>query len=944
VSTTMPPADREQALALARNLLPKDRPAGPADVRGAIGGARVALEAIGAPWSLDEEALARELEAMVTVFVGASTSLDDDGDHIEWLSDRRHEIDWRFWNRYRRWLTDVRGLPPSALTSMDTITDDVLRRLEDPIRPGAWDRRGMVVGQVQSGKTGNYTGLICKAADAGYKLIVVLAGLHNSLRSQTQLRLDEGFLGFDTQQGRTYDQTNRRIGVGRLPGEPPLAVNSMTNSEEKGDFSLKVARQVGIRIGSDPVLLVVKKNKSILRNLIDWVTTLHQEEHPETGRLVVPNIPLLVIDDEADNASVNTKERSWGEDGEPDDEFDPSVINGLIRELLHHFEKSAYVGYTATPFANIFIYEEPDREPYGEDLFPRSFIVRLPEPTNYVGPAQVFGIKADATAGLEARPGLPITREIADSEAWIAPRHKKSDPPGPTIPASLKEAIHSFVLVCAARRARGQVNVHNSMLVHVTRFVDVQEIVERQIKTEVVRIRDRLRYGDGSSTPTLRDELRALWERDFQATTAAFGDPDVQPVSFDDIEPHLDPAAGRIETMRINGSVRDALTYYDHKDGLSVIAVGGDKLSRGLTLEGLSVSYYLRASKMYDTLMQMGRWFGYRPGYADLCRLYTTRELIDWYRDITVANEELLALFDEMAAVGGTPRDFGLRVRRHPDGLLITAPAKMRNGKVLELSFENTTIETISFDRDSDLQQRNLAHTGEFLDRAATHVMPVERDGNLVLRAVAGADVAAFLESFETHEGARKARGPLLASYIRSRLQDDALTDWTVALCGPTSERRGTTRVGSLRVNRTERNLKVEFAKDKERIIWLPPEDVYVIRRLVSPADEVIDLSEPEKRLAWKVEEELRKPGAAKPDVLPGPAIRRARPKTRGLLLLYALDPSGADSEHLPRAKSLTGGVEAVIGFAVSFPRDPDAPGVEYAVTNVYWQQEFELA
>src|SRR3954463_5172784 len=468
MSTVSPPADRQQALALARNLLPTDRIAGPADVRGAIAGARAALQAMGRDWTLDDEDLARELEALVNIFVGTSTSLEDDTDHVEWLSSRRHEIEWAFWNRYRRWIADVRGLPPSAVQRLDEITDDVLRRLEDPARPGAWDRRGMVVGQVQSGKTGNYTGLICKAADAGYKLVVVLAGLHNSLRSQTQLRLDEGFLGFDTQQARTYDQTNRRMGVGRLPGEPLLAVNSMTNSEQNGDFSLRVARQVGIRIGSDPVLLVVKKNKSILRNLIDWVTTLHQEKHPETGRLVVPNIPLLVIDDEADNASVNTKDRPIGEDGTPEDEFDPSVINGLIRELLHSFEKSAYVGYTATPFANIFIYEEPDREPYGEDLFPRSFIVRLPEPGNYIGPAQVFGIKADATAGLEARPGLPIAREVDDSDDWIEPRHKRSGPPGPHMPASLHEALRSFILGCAARRARGQTGEHNSMLVHVT--------------------------------------------------------------------------------------------------------------------------------------------------------------------------------------------------------------------------------------------------------------------------------------------------------------------------------------------------------------------------------------------------------------------------------------------------------------------------------------------
>lgn len=938
----MPSADREQALALARNLLPRDRPAGQSDVRNAVSSARLALEAMGQTWDLDEEALSRELEALVTVFVGGSTSLEDDDDHIEWLSQRRHEIDWRFWDRYEQWLTDVRGLPPAAVQRLDEITDDVLRRLEDPQRTGPWDRRGMVVGQVQSGKTGNYTGLICKAADAGYKLIVVLAGLHNSLRSQTQLRLDEGFLGFDTQQARKYDQTNRRMGVGRLPGRQLLAVNSMTNSEQNGDFNLRVARQVGIRIGSDPVLLVVKKNKSILTNLIEWVTTLHQEEHPETGRLIVPSIPLLVIDDEADNASVNTNERPLGEDGRPDEDADPTVINGLIRRLLHSFEHSAYVGYTATPFANIFIYEEGAADPYGEDLFPRSFIVRLPEPSNYMGPAQVFGVRADAAAGLEARPGLPIVREVDDSDPWIEPSHKRSDPPGSTLPASLHRALRSFVLSCAARRARGEASSHNSMLVHVTRFVDVQEVVERQLKTEVGRLRNRIRYGDGDKTPSLRDELRELWETDFIETTSGFADAALPIMPFEDIEPHLEPAAGRIETMRINGSVRDALAYYDHPEGLSVIAVGGDKLSRGLTLEGLSVSYYLRASRMYDTLMQMGRWFGYRPGYADLCRLYTTRELIDWYRDITVANEELLALFDEMAAVGGTPRDFGLRVRRHPDGLMITARAKMRNGKELRLSFENTTIETISFTRSDESQRFNLAHTGEFLDRQVAGYPSRREGGNLIISEVPGNDVAVFLEAFETHRGARKADGRWLSTYIRQRLADDALTSWTVALCGPQRDENGTVSVGQQETNLTRRNIKIERAKGGGAPIWLPPEDTYVIRRLVSPSDEMLDLSPSEVEDAWRVEEQTRATGKSRPAVPPGPAIRRARPANRGLLLLYALDPRGAVSEHLPDAPAFA--VDAVIGFAVSFPRDAHAPGIDYAVTNVYWQTEFELA
>ena len=222
------------------------------------------LSARGSEDSIDPDLLTREIESLCNVWVGTSTALDGSADHLEWLSNRRAEINWRFWERYRRFLEEDRNWAPRTVRRLDELTDEILGRLEDPERPGAWDRRGMVVGQVQSGKTSNYIGLICKAADAGYRLVVVLAGMHNSLRSQTQLRLDEGFLGFDTQQRLFFHEDNRRMGAGALPGIGRLyPVNSLTNSEEKGDFNLRIARQGSVVVGSDPIVLVVKKNASI---------------------------------------------------------------------------------------------------------------------------------------------------------------------------------------------------------------------------------------------------------------------------------------------------------------------------------------------------------------------------------------------------------------------------------------------------------------------------------------------------------------------------------------------------------------------------------------------------------------------------------------------------------------------------------------------------------
>jgi hypothetical protein len=874
--------------------------------------------------AVDVEVLTREVESLCNVWVGTATSLENPEDHIEWLSGRRADIDWRFWDRYRRFLEDEQHWAPRTVRRLDELTDEILGRLEDPHRQGAWDRRGMVVGQVQSGKTSNYIGLISKAADAGYRLIVVLAGMHNSLRSQTQLRLDEGFLGFDTQQRLFFQEDNRRIGVGALTGSHLYPVHSLTNSEQNGDFKLGVARQAAMMIGSDPILLVVKKNASILRNLIKWATYIQQVKHPESGRLIVPDVPMLVIDDEADNASINTRDIPYDEDGRADPDYDPTAINGLIRQLLHRFEKSAYVGYTATPFANIFIYDQAYSEEHGPELFPRNFIVRVPIPDNYIGPNEIFGLPDDPLAGLEARDAYPIFRAVEDHETWIPDGHKKDLDIGP-LPDSLRLALRSFILVCAARAARGQIEVHNSMLVHVTRFTAVQAQVTEQIKDELASLKLRLRYGDGGGRH-LRDELRDLWENDFVTTSDWFDDDDLEPITWAEVEKQLPSATQKIEVLTINGTARDALTYWEHRNGLSVIAVGGDKLSRGLTLEGLSVSYYLRASKMYDTLMQMGRWFGYRPGYADLCRLYTTPELRDWYRDITAANQELLNLFDHMADVGGTPDDFGLRVKSHPDGLLVTAPAKMRHGERMQLSFSDSISETIVFHTEPEIIAANAELVEQFgselNDSASSTTIP---SGTVVWSGVDAADVVSFLESFRTHERAKKAQTPLLARYITSSVTKGELTEWTVALVGnraSDSERK----IASHKIGLIQRAAQSDAA--------------YRIRRLVSPRDEAVDLTEEQRERALRQTQDAWRinPGRSRrtdpPDVPSGPMIRRQRDPRNGLLLIYPLDPAEINRSESP----------PIMGIAVSFPKSPSAAAIEYIVTRTYVDQEMEYA
>jgi hypothetical protein len=868
---------------------------------------------------LDREWLIRQIESKCSVWIPSSNALEDMQDHIEWLAERRSMIEWRFWLRYERYLRDVQRWPPAVVARMDDLTSDVLRRLEDPTRPGKWDRRGMVAGQVQSGKTANYIGLICKAADAGYRLTVILAGLHNSLRAQTQVRVDAGFLGFDTQKRMNFNQDNVRMGVGRLPGLKLYGASALTNSSDNGDFKLAVAKQAGITPGgADPVVLVVKKNKSILTNLIKWATLVLQQEDPETGRSVVRDVPLLVIDDEADNASVNTRAVPVDEGGHPIDEYDPTAINGLIRDLLNRFDKSAYVGYTATPFANIFIPAGVASPRFGEDLFPRSFIVNLPAPSDYFGPAEVFGLREDAAAGLEERKPLPVLRAVTDHELWLPDGHKKEAVPGP-LPKSLLDALQAFVLACGVRALRGEDAVHNSMLVHVTRFVAVQERVADQIREALTYLARRLRYGDGSGLDVY-GEFRTLYESDFVPAWRAFpADRRGDLPSWGELRPVLHRVAARIEVVLMNGTAKDALQYFEHPNGLHAVVIGGDKLSRGLTLEGLSVSYYLRASKMYDTLMQMGRWFGYRPNYADVCRLYTTDELASAYREITVASEELRKRFDYMSYLGGTPRDFWLGIRNSPD-LMITAHAKMRHGQTVKLTFSDEVSETVAFERDSAKQSHNLEVTYRFLSSVNARARREDRDGRTVWRGVDVADVVALVESFITHEGARRAQSAILSRYIRDRSADGELLEWTVALMEGRSERR---------VRLIDRDTRLVI---REATL---SSDTVRIDRLVSPVDETLDLAPTavdaaleETREAWRQAGRTREPTVAA-----GPILRRKRDPRRGLLLVYPFDPV----VDVPELRELP----ALIGLAASFPHSERAHPVEYTVNNVYWQQEF---
>ena len=865
---------------------------------------------------IDERALFREILSLVNTWQ-AEPSVLRDQKHVNWLPERKADIEWNFWKRYRRYLEEEKNWPSTVTARLDTITDSILGDIGNPAQHGQWDRRGMVVGEVQSGKTANYTGLICKAVDAGYKLIIVLAGMTNDLRSQTQSRLDAEFLGFESEVGKAHGNGSH-IGVGLIDQPGQLIVHPLTDRSHNGDF--RTNRSANLQLGGNPLLLVVKKNASVLKRILSWVEN-QGKVHPKADRRIVDNIPLLLLDDEADNASVNTKK----------EDEDPTQINKVIRLILNAFQQRAYVGYTATPFANIFILpDEEDKSEYGSDLFPKGFIYYIAPPSNYIGPMQLFGLAEGLDGGENMIEGLPLIREADDAVAIFPMSHKK-ELDVEELPESLIKAMRSFVITCAARRVRGQKDVHNSMLIHVTRFNRVQTQVIDLVRTELVNMLRTIEFNTGVQAAQLFEELKRIWNDDYLSASENVHrickDPQLIPTQWENVRAELLNAISRIQVRGINGDTGGQLDYDNNPNGLNVIAVGGDKLSRGLTLEGLSVSYYIRPARNYDTLLQMGRWFGYRSGYVDFCRLYTTEDLVAWYKHIAVANEELHREFNFMELSRQTPEEYGLKVRTHPDGLNVTAANKIRHGRRMQVSFSRSLAQTTIFHKDRRIHEENFSITTEWLQGLE---QPSAREKKrIVWRNISATQIIRFLEGYTSHPECRQTESDLLIKYIQ-KLQDyGELSAWTVGLISNSMATAKQAKIGGYDVGLLYR------ADD------IPKSDsIYMLKKsnILSPEDEQLDLSDEQKfkaltnNIAAFERGETR--SKKRPERASGPFIRSVRAPQNGLLLIYPLDPNLLQ-------KPFT--AAPIIGFAISFPESSrgQASAIEYQVNTQYWRDRY---
>lgn len=579
-----------------------------------------------------------------------------------------------FWGRYRRYLEEKSSLDQKSIDNLDFDTlPKILNCLSNPNEEFEGKRlvRGLIIGDVQSGKTSTYTGLICKSADVGYKVIILLAGLTESLRQQTQERIDEGVIGY------TYPKTNKKktivkVGVGEYISDmPATAFTSVQRDFVSGSESIATS----INQHKSIVVFVCKKNVSVLKKLYKW---LYQQNVDKVKGYV--DAPMLIIDDEADNASVNTK----------NDDIEPTKTNKLIRDICNLFRNTTYVGFTATPFANIFIDPDSVDKMQQSDLFPEDFIYSLPTPSSYVGAKRLFYPDGDCYENLRFIADVDepdygseeykyqVANEVETlNHGSFYYQHKKEW--NGILPDSLRESVLSFFIANVIRDLRGDITAPRSMLINMSRFIKVQNVIRNYVEDIYNEVLRTVSYdfsdvlADNVSLPLFK-ELYCVWEKHYAATAN---------VKFQRVlnKEALLNAISDMKIWVVNGSKMSNKLDYKANPSLRVIAVGGLALSRGLTLEGLLVSYFYRNTATFDVLMQMGRWFGYRRRYEDLFQVWTSRASADWYAEIAEASEMLKADIKDMYDQRLTPKDFGLKVRNNSEALQITASNKMRSAQ-----------------------------------------------------------------------------------------------------------------------------------------------------------------------------------------------------------------------------------------------------------------------
>ncbi len=747
------------------------------------------------------------------------------------------------WSLLKDVLAYKKHWTPEMLESLDAASSTVVSNLAMPFGATECVRKGLVLGYVQSGKTANFSAVIAKAVDAGYKLIIVLAGIHNNLRFQTEKRLFRELC------------------------EPDLAsVTNLTEVDENGDFkktqTVKAERACGKTDGFS--LAVLKKNGTVLRNLNSWL----DGAKPET----LAKCPTLIIDDESDHASVNTSK----------DDDDPTTINSLIRDIIRRFEHLTYVGYTATPFANVLIDARTE-----DDIYPRDFMISLPKPPSYFGAEELFGSDAMGVRG--AKKSLPVIRAVSINEAAKFNSRRKASG-FDDLGENLIEAVYSFILAGAIRIARGQHTDHITMLIHTSHLTDIQQKLFGLLRDFIEELKVQNRY---EMDPTLKDDLEQLYNRDFLPVSKSTVFRAAKTFPFSGVQKNIQHFISRLELVLDNSnSAQDERLSFDRDSPLWGIVIGGNTLSRGLTIEGLTTSYYVRDAKGYDTLLQMGRWFGFRPDYVDVTRLFMPDVLQRKFFHLSTVEEEMRAEIRTMAENKERPIDVALRIRCHPN-MSVTSNLKARHAKDTILTFSGTKLQARSITvQDKNILRDNLGAVLSLVRVMSESGIRSARSrfkefaSSPLFRNVPSELILKFISSYSFSPSNVKFSGELLRQYISDAVKNDELGSWSVAVM---SNRDGIplTLSNGETVYKVERSVLATNLSERDR-------DAVYLTALSPPEDELIDLDDLAPASIISVDDFLKGSSGERRN---SSSLRQLqRPVSRGLLLLYPLENTGAAS------------------------------------------------
>lgn len=905
------------------------------------------------------------LKSVIVTTIDPDNIIDESDQYQRWIGKRSPEIKWNYFDRYIHYLRRL-GRPVDVIQNTEKSTRAIIERLGDP---RLYDidqlQKGLVLGSVQSGKTANFNGVICRAIDAGYDMIIVFSGIMEDLRYQTQRRINNDVIGL----GEIGDKINQPIGVGKehkfgSGGDGTYQINSITTSQ--ADFKKSM---VDSHFDfSNQRILVCKKNVSVLTNLIFWLKSSLQSGSDKLNR------SLLVIDDEADNASLNNLGYRGAEYA--------SKVNGHIRAMLNLFERRSYLGYTATPFANIlqdqhgemegdawtikYRYQGQQQEikcSLSPGLFPDKFIYKLASPSSYLGPRRFFSTGREQ----EGDRKIPLIEIIPDQTEDL---YFKLGDEDEFLRRSLTDAIDCFVLSVALRESRKSTlevlpgyTPHHTMLVHISRLIADQNASAEKIKKYVSYLTQRISDDSIYDPDGIYEKFRRQWNRFFayQVANIRFFLPDdynadgLVARSWDDISELLPNAVKDITVKAINSSTGDKLVYPENETK-KYIAVGGNRLSRGFTLDGLTINYFLRDTNYYDALLQMGRWFGYRPGYIDACRLFIDIETEGKYNFITAALYELEELIESMEIQKKSPKQFQLRIRKHPDVLKITRDAILKNAKEVKYSFQDIVHQSVHF----KLNKNNIEAAWVEFKRLYDDIAftSSEHSGFYTFEGTKN-DVNRFLDLPSTFLPTFLKED--MQEYIRMCSDVGKLTSWKIAIRKTGSGRNfvdDTIKVGLTKRSAPDPKLETEYYKElKDEMLFTASGKSMNI--MTSGLDEAVGLNplvvdkakekfreERKKKLIDSGKSETEAKRIVDKTTIPGWIFRKVRPESQGLLLIYLMDMHEVFKGEELRAAAEANDINIdipLIGYALSFPQIEDDPGATYLANEYNPKDELEI-